>query len=515
MAITNEIAVTPVVENGVQGYDPEIISTMKKLVPDFNPETYKNIPTLLQECLRPVVEHMNQYSPKCRDILLMSFITTYSAICGNIRVAYKDKEFSLNISYVLKSGPGTNKSIMSLADCVTKKIDASLKELSKHNHKEWEKTVYQWERELAQAKKEKREPNWDLEPGEEPQLQLMNMPTATSKSQLMLTMKACEANGIIMRSTEINSLVDAMSKDYGNFADTLCKAILNEVPDQYYKIDGAPVTPNHPMLSIRISGTDDQYHKLFQTLLDGLFSRFLHHQGDSDDEWRDQRPAVNMKEYDELYEKISNDALDMWQWQQKFDHLNIVFTNEQWNRHTEFWAKYHDEYMRERGSKGIDIVRRHGFTQMRMASVLTMLRLWDTRKEWMSGQFNHSTFNTTITCQDIDFELAEHITYTLYLHAVAISTTKKEKAMDNVGEMTEWHWVNAALTNIHELYGDMDFTSKNFINIVTQEPWNKSLSSAYRLLDLLCKQKVIRKQKHGSPRRYKLTKAALRKICKK
>lgn len=515
MLKTNEIAVTPVVENGVLGYDPENMKVVTKLVPTFNPEIYNLIPETLKKCVRPVLEHQNQYSPKCADILLMSNISGFSTIFGKARLAYKNKVFSLNISYVLKSEPGTNKSLMSLADYVTEKIDKFLQELSQGKHKDWEKKVYMWEQELALAKKEKREPNWALQPEEEPQFQLMNMPASTSKSQLLLTMKACEEDGIGISSTEINSLVDAMSKEYGKFADMLCKAILNENPSQFFKIDGKPIGPKRPMLTIRISGTDDQYHKMFQTLGDGLFSRFLHHQGDNDSEWQDQRPADNLDEYNELFQQIGDEAFEMWQWQRQFDHLDIVFTNEQWNRHTAFWSKQYDEFVRERMMKNTDIVKRHGFYQMRVASVLTMIRLWDNRHEWMTDSFDPASFNKVITCTDVDFQLAEHIAYTLYLHAVAISTTKIEKPMENVGEMTDWHWVNAALKKLHELYGDMDFTSKDFITVVTQDPWNKSQSSAYRLLDLLCKQKIIRKQKHGSPRRYKLTKASLRKICKK
>lgn len=511
----NEIAVTPVVENGVTGYDLENMEKQKMLVPTFNNETFNLIPETLRDCVRPVLEHQNQYSAKCRDILLMSNISGFSTIFGKVRFAYKNKLFSLNISYVLKSEPGTNKSIMSLADYVTEKIDQYLQKASQDMHKDWEKKVYMWEQELARAKKEKREPNWDIKPEDEPQIQLMNMPAATSKSQLLLTMKACEENGISISSTEINSLVDAMSKEYGKFADMLCKAILNENPSQFFKVDGKPIGPKRPMLTIRISGTDDQYHKMFQTLGDGLFSRFLHHQGDNDSEWQDQRPADNLDEYNSLFQRISDEAFDMWKWQQQFDHLDIVFTNEQWNRHTAFWSKQYDEFVRERMMKNTDIVKRHGFYQMRVACVLTMIRLWDTRSEWMTAGFDPSTFSKVITCQDVDFQLAEHIAYTLYLHAVAISTTKIEKTSDGVGEMTEWHWVNAALTKLHELYGKMDFTSKDFIDIVTQAPWSKSQSSAYRLLDLLCKQKILRPIKRGSPRRYKLTKASLRKICEK
>ncbi len=514
----NKSVVSPMVGSDVQGYasDDKKPMDIASLCPQFDKKVYDLITPMLRKALHPVTEHLDQYSAKSVDVLLMSLLSGYSTIFGHVQVAYNGKLYSLNLNYVLKSDAGTNKSVLTFADCITSIIDQRLREESRKRHDDWEKECSQWDMELSKAKKEKREPDWTMKPADEPSMQLMNMPATTSKSQLMLSLKANQQDGLIVSSTEINSLVDAVSKEYGQFADLFCKALLNEPVSQFFKIDGRPVDIERPMITLRLSGTDDQYFKLFQSLSDGFFTRVLHQQGDSDYEWRDQRPPADVREYEVASMEIAQDAFEAWRWQRQFPRLTVLFTDEQWNSHCAFWKKVYEDFVRECDIKFAAIPKRHGFMHIRMAAVLTMLRLWDEhRVEFMSFDFEPSTFNTTIQCQDVDFEIAQSVVYTLYRHAMVISTSKLNSTQQTEPEMTDWHWLDNALRVVHGLYGEHSFSSKDFIAVVTGNPWNKSLKTAYRLLDNLCRQKLLRKQGRHSPRQYRITKSLLRKIREK
>lgn len=492
------------------------VTDVAKLCPSFNNDVVKNVTPLIHDCLLPVTENMDKYSVRVRDILLMSVLTFFSALFGMVRILYDTKRYSLNLFYVLKSDAGSNKSIMTLANCITRKVNAYLLAEYEKEHKQWKRDCLAWEAELALAKKEKYEPNWDIEPGDEPQCRLIEMPTNTSRSQLMLTACAMVKDGLLMKSTEINSLCEAFSKDYGQFADMLCKMALNESDGQYYKVDGKPIIVEQPMISIGISGTDDQYHKLFPILGDGWFSRCLHHQGETDTQWRDQRPPKDKDGYESLYEEISNDALQMWLWQRSTDGITVVFSEKQWDRHNSFWEGVNDEFVRECGSDLLSIPRRHGFMQMRIAAILTMLRLWDENRDRFSPfTFCKEEFNPEVECQDVDFEIAEHITYTLYQHAMAISTTKKKQKPVDVCEMSDWHWIDNAMLALHEKFGEETFTTKDFITHLMSAPWDKSQSTAYRHLDLLRHQKLLKPMGRGTRRRWSMSKAYVRRICKK
>lgn len=514
----NQSVVSPPMGSGVQGYAPDDTQPMdiKKLCPLFSDSVYVNLPPDVQRALRPVTEHLEQFSRKTRDILLMSLLANYSALFGHVEFVYSIRRHSLNIAYVLKSDGGSGKSIMSLADFVTCNVNKYLQDESVKKRDEWTKQQMLWELEIADAKKQKRTPDWDMRPGDEPQLQLMNMPVNTSKSQLLSTFKATEGDGLRVFSSEINSFVSAVSKDYGQFADVFCKAIENEADDNYFKINGQPIAIQFIMLTIMMSGTDDQYFKLFPNITDGLVSRFLHQQGDPDTEWRSQRPPENIDEYTTMYDQMSIDAFNMWKWQRQFTRLRLVFTEEQWDRADALWDKTYTEFIRECGTKTSAIPKRHAFNQMRVAGVLTMLRLWgEHRAEFMSQDFNAATFNPTITCQDIDFQTAEEIISVLYKHLLAIFASKLNKEEQQEPAPAQWQWSMDAMQKLHGLIGEESFTVQDFANLIAGNPWNKSQNTAYRTVDALVKQRYLKRVKKPNPRRYRMTKSLLRKIRKK
>lgn len=513
MKNNNKSVVTPNKESDVQRYvsDEKSVVDTSKLCPAINQKAIMaQLPEIVKRVLKPITDNIDKYPKKCYDIVLAAVITAYSSILGRVRINYNNAIHSLNISTVIVGHAASNKSLMSIAFPITELVDQAIVEESQAEIKEWEKKNFMWERELEEAKKKKREPDWNMNPGDKPAMRIFNMPATTSKSMLTQMLEACNLDGLLMRSTEINSLACLFAKQYGDIADTLCKATENETPDQMFKVDGKRIGNFFPMLSLLISGTYDQYDKLFPNMVDGLVSRFCVILADVITEWNDQRPTCSSDNIVAHRTAVKESGLNVWQWQRQFERIEVTFTDAQWDRHTQFWTETFNDFILNCDMNISAIPKRHGSMEMRIAAVLTVLRYYEEKvATGMAGGFNG-----VIECTDADFKAAELIVNTYHKHVLALATTRKDTANTENKEMSDWHWVDNALTKAYQMYGDEPFTTQQFANVIAAEPFNKAKSTAYRTVEKLHRMGILKPVKKKKPTKYKIQKAHLRKICK-
>lgn len=527
MINNNMSPVTPTQESGQQSQGSVVIPILsekkegnnvidlKELYPDFRQKIIAKGPVSLVKVIGDI-SLVGNLSPRLKGVLLMSMLANQSAMMGHVRFMYGMMYFSLNVMYVHKSEAGTGKSIMTLASHVTDEVNKYLENETKEKRLKWEESQLAWELELSRAKKEKRLPDMSLKPDREPPVLRLTIPASISRSQLILHMKNMQYDGTILSSSEINSMVSAIKQDYGNYADTICKAAQNERDGQYYKVDGMPVEAESPMLSISISGTSDQYYALFRTLRDGMWRRFLHHQGEAVTQWVSRRPCnSDGPTAEDMVKAYSQYLLQMWIWQRQFDRVEVTFTSHQWDRHDAKWAKSLKEVSLETGNQFNSIPLSFGFHQLRLASILSMLRYWDEHhEEILSPDYNPETFSKQIVCTDDDFDVAEHLVTILYQHALSIAVTKEEKEIKGVKDYTEWKWTDDALYEMYKLYGEATFQRKNWFSLITKPPFSKSESTGYITLRELVRQKKL-SHPNKNKKLFVLSKSMLRQFCKK
>lgn len=473
---------------------------------------------ILERILRPVTHYPEQHNAKADDVLILSSITRISAILPNVHIEYNNRRKSVNLAFTHIAQSGTGKNIIRYADPITRGIDNYLHDKTTEERKAFKENAFVWEQEKALAKKQNRTPDFSLDPGEcPPPYLLKEMPSTTSRSQLVLAMRDNQKDGLILYSTEINTLVDALAKDCGQFIDLVCKSMENELIDQYYKIDGERIKIPNPMLSILLSGVEEHFHRLFKSLTDGGFGRFFFYVGDEDKGFRSQKSDYAANAYRDDEDFISSECLNIWKFYRQIPDLLVIFTDEQWERHTNFWQERETEFLAAFDRRYSGILNRHAFGQHRIAAILTILLDWqENSSHYLHPDFNIESMPTRIVCPDDIFSIAESMTATLFEHALSLITTKEEKKAEGVQPMTNWMWYYDILLRLDtEDNSKRGFTKKDFDEATDKSPYkSKHNSTRTRAIQSLLKNHYLTRVPRTNPFRYRITTTCRKKINK-
>jgi len=490
--------------------DEDIIEQQCPLFPQ---SVYLNLPEQLWQGLAPVVDAVQKTgAPRRRqDALLMSLITNYSALCAETQLAYGTHHYSPNIAFICLSVAGNGKSEMSYGFRIVERVDSYLEEESRRARKEWQGQMDDYQLSM-QDKKMTAEQKKALErPDAEPQDRLLVMPGTTSRSQFTLCMNAMGRDGLIINSTEIQTIAATLRLDVGDFSDLLCKAMSNERIDQFFKCDDRRIKIERPKLSVCLSGTFDQFHQFIPDYENGLFSRFGYMMMEPYIRWIDQQPNPEHDDYERDYEALADDAFRMWQMLQQCP-TEVTFSPVQWQQHRQQWCQALDELVREGGQDRISVVNRHGLMHCRIATVLTVLRKWneykrvcesmklrdEDRLRYMTVSFGQQY--RKMLCRDDDFQTALQICQVMLNHALHLSTTIRRQPAKNVQEMQQWPWaVRCALEQ-----GET-FTAPKFIECANQN-YRRCRSQAFRSLTAMVRQGLLSLVKRGHYRHTPLLK---------
>lgn len=468
-----------------------MLKTIRENCPPLKTRVINSLPGLVIKSMRVCEENTDKYDDYARNILYFSMLASLGICFPTVRITYGTSHFSINPSVIIGAPSASNKNLLKFAGIILNQLNNYLIEEYKQALKEWKRSCTRWEQEMKIATKEKREPNYLLEPGDEPTFTCIKLSANISKAMLVELMKANQQFGSIVSSTEGDTFNDANSKEYGKMSDVINKAIVNELVDKAFKVDGTPVVIEFPMLTILISGTFDQIHRLIDSYETGTGSRLPVFLSPGIDKFISQKPQKDAPDYAKYYDELGAEVLEMWKFFTRF-YFTVVFTDQQWEEHTEMWSEEFDEVMTSR-QEMLSVSTRFGLHHMRFAAVLTMLRLWDKVK---NNQEEYAKLyvmgnNHPITCSDEDFHHAGEIAKTLFNHTMMFSTTKVTHFNSGVKAMEPWRWQHEALKVM-----DNQFTTQEFI-AVGKEKFKKSEKTCYRVLKELSKGKgkVIKKLK--------------------
>ncbi len=460
--------------------------------PLFPDTVYQNLPLCVLEGLAPVLDFtwdpitatattvsFKEEIPRRRaDALLLSLLTNYSALCSNTHLLYGNRDYSPNLGFLCLAPAGNGKSIIEYGFRIIESTDRYLEKISADEHKAWE------EQECK---------------GDEPQPHLLAMPGTTSRSQFTLCMNAMGKGGLIMNSTEINTLISTLKLDVGNFVDLLCKAMMNEQITQFFKVDNKPIKIKSPKLSVCMSGTFDQFHHFIRSIEDGLYSRFFILMMEQHTEWISQKPDPKRGDYSSIYNRLSDDALQMWLMLNN-NPTWVYFTDEQWDDHTQRFSEHITQLVQEGSGDHAAIINRHGLGQMRIAAILTAIRKWEiykntpftasknsaSKKSDLDTKEDFTNKHRHMTCSDKDYHTAALITSCLMSQSLHLSTTMSAQQLRHVQPMQKWSWVDDALRSL-----PATFTIKDWLRCA--EELKRSTSQAYRSIRTLVQNAKVRK----------------------
>ena len=448
-----------------------------------------------QVCL-PIPESICDHAPLCvkqalapshtltstmrdmgRSALYMATLANYSALMPGVTFDYGFNHYSTNLSFVLASTAASGKSIINFTEQIPSRVSDFMMEQSKAEQKEWEVQCIEWENEKRNAQKGGYKPDTSKMPGNRPELAMLCVPATVSKSQLLLTMEASQRYGNIIQSSEIQSIIDCLGKEYAAYADVLCKGSANEKIDQLFKVDGRPIRIPHAKLSFVLAGTISQAQRFLPTSEDGLSSRPFMYLAVGEEAWVSQRPRKIPVSYSDIFAQLADDAFHMWQLLSS-RRITITFTDSQWDLHDSLWAEEKGQLIVEAGAALTALANRHGQNAMRLAAVLTVLRWWESVRDAYThrgAEFDYTSLPHELTCSDTDFRDAMTIARTLLSHALCFATGQHH---DTVRPLTDWRWTDTVLNLLPR-----KFTATDFVAVAKTR--NKQKTVAYNALKSL------------------------------
>ena len=477
------------VENGDAKEPVETEDIINNSCPLFPTEVYEHLPLQVLQAMAPMYDYhshtFNVDEPRRHaDALLMSVLANYSVMCNHVQLTYGKRIYSPNIFMCTLANAGAGKSITSFGFEIVKATHNYLLDKSAEIYKEWET-----KRNKMLMCKNSKSASDDGEELEEvsptpPVPQMLEMAESTSRSQLTGCFEAMSDCGMIINSTEISSVVTTMKAEFGNYGDLLRKASSNEQITQFFKVDARPIKIQSPRLSMNLSGTFDQLPGLIPNLSDGLFSRFMFLLMEPYSKWIPQRPDKKSGNYRDIFSALSKDALAMWKYLGN-THTWVIFTDEQWERHTSYWENQLSSLLCEGGIEQQSIINRHGLDHCRIAAVLSTLRMWnETRGNRPTSQ------NMFITCTDEDFNTASMIVDTLLPHSLHLSTIYNQINRKDIVAMSYWKWYQFVLDSM-----PASFTCQQFL--IAANELGKSRSQAYRSLKQLINSRLCMRDVNG------------------
>ncbi|MEL7834851.1 DUF3987 domain-containing protein [Fodinibius sp. Rm-B-1B1-1] len=221
-----------------------------------------------------------------RDVFLNAALPVLSAHLPNVHIPHRDGAYSPDLYTIVIAKPGSGKGIAEKARKIGHQLNNKLIEDGKKELLKWEGL-----------------PKKDKEKTPKPIPRQLFLPGNTSSRALYDFLAHNDGRGLIFE-TEIDTLVNATRQDWGDFTDVIRKGFHHEPSTMRRKNDNMYI--ERPELSIFMSGTFDQFSKLFDNAENGHFSRYAYYTFESKLTWKTHRPTNNSQQLAEKLDHFSS-----------------------------------------------------------------------------------------------------------------------------------------------------------------------------------------------------------------
>lgn len=216
----------------------------------------------------PIADACRAYTrPLERASFLVALLVALSAALPNVEFRYGRETLTPHLFGFLFGGPASGKGVVKVALGWVERIDSALARESARARAEWRSRRDERDR----ARKGRGEPPPD--PGEEPPERFLLAGEDTTAAGLADAL-ADNPHGVLMATTEADSLADANGRQHGAFSSVLRKGFHNERHSETRR--GADrLVIMRVVLAVLLAGTLDQVRAIFtKGVVDGLYSRF-------------------------------------------------------------------------------------------------------------------------------------------------------------------------------------------------------------------------------------------------
>ena len=373
-----------------------------KTITSFAFEVKGQLPQILQS----VVNH--SASPAEADMMLMGAITTLSATLPNIYGIYDQNTIFPNLYLFVNAKASAGKGRLNMCKGLIKPIVQEQQALS--------------------------------------DVQSLLLPANSSATAIYQQLALNNGHGLIFE-TEADTLDIAMRNSFGNFSDGLRKAFHHESISYLRRKENERIEILEPHLSVVLSGTPKQCHKLIPNAENGLFSRFAIMYLESNNSWSD----VFCPKYESnslAYSLLANRIYELYKRLRCVEKpIEFKFTGKQKTLFNQYFNGIQESLIND--DNFTPSIRRMGVITYRIAMILSALHLE-----------NCKCLPSTINCTNKTFDAALAIAKSLLQHAMQFYSslpegeeaskqyTQKEKQKENLLQMMPNEFSRKELVNV-------------------------------------------------------------------
>lgn len=444
--------------------------TIRAGAPFFPDSIFPKLPPFLQEALKAASNKSD------RDILLLGVITNLSGCLPKVSFLYDQRPYTPHLYALLIAPSAAGKAKLALASKIPEAINRHLTEENKRKKQAYQRSMKAWEdaRKNSSRKASSTDTTSADDMPEKPVYMYLCGAPNTSKSQLITRLKINAEMGLIINSSEIDSISSSIKQDCGRYDDVFRAAFHHETTATDYKVDDQIMYAEDPHLALCISGTPNQLPGFIRSMEDGLYSRFIITTREAVWKYRSAAPKKGAEDHYTLFNRLSKEVLDMYFFLQQ-SPTEVTLTDSQWEEHTAFFEQLLNEVVSEKADAPGAIVLRAALITVRIAAILTALRKCEgcmQMKEYI--------------CTDDDFHTALEIVKTTISHSLLIASSLPGDDI-KVKPLKSYFRIAPIVNSLPE-----NFKYNDFINQAVSKGISKS--SANRYLKDIINLKYVEKQ---------------------
>lgn len=366
--------------------DPEEMPTL----PMFPEDIFSTLPGLLRKVTDLMLTHQE------RSLVLIGSIATLSSSLLPMYTIYFGKTIYPNM-YLFVPGPaGAGKGKLDFCFRLVKPIH-------KEKLERWTIAKDEYKKEYARYKRQKKGDN--IDPPEKPPIQLLRVPANSSATSFAQAM--AENGNLILFETEGDTVVNTFNSDFGNYSDSFRKAFAHESFGYLRRgDDGEEREIENPRLSTVLSGTPEQVKSLIHDAENGLLSRFMFFCINSTPEWLDGFDSYGGDDpLEDSFDAIGQEFTAFTKILEQTQHIKFTLSISQAGKFNDFFAAEKERMHEFNGDRYSASSHRLAWCFLRVAMVLSALRLMD------SGRITEN-----VECNDVDFDTTMKIIKVISTH---------------------------------------------------------------------------------------------------
>ena len=359
-------------------------------LPMFPEEIFSTLPRLLRKVTDLMLTHQE------RSLVLIGSIATLSSSLLPMYTIYFGKTIYPNM-YLFVPGPaGAGKGKLDFCFRLVKPIH-------KEKLERWTIAKDEYKKEYARYKRQKKGDN--IDPPEKPPIQLLRVPANSSATSFAQAM--AENGNLILFETEGDTVVNTFNSDFGNYSDSFRKAFAHESFGYLRRgDDGEEREIENPRLSTVLSGTPEQVKSLIHDAENGLLSRFMFFCINSTPEWLDGFDSYGGDDpLEDSFDAIGQEFTAFTKILEQTPRIKFTLTISQAGKFNDFFAAEKERMHEFNGDRYSASSHRLAWCFLRVAMVLSALRLMD------SGRITEN-----VECNDVDFDTTMKIIKVISTH---------------------------------------------------------------------------------------------------